>query len=56
MAIGEILRGIERNSAGSQKPISVREHEEMLFKLLQNTRDGMVYNWIPITVLGQKKG
>jgi hypothetical protein len=55
MAIVEILQGIERNSANTNSPILVREHEEMLFKLLQNTRDGMVYNWIPITVLGQKK-
>ena len=56
MAIGEILRGIERNFAGTEKPISVQKHEDMLLKLLQNTRGGMVYNWIPITVLGQKRG
>jgi hypothetical protein len=54
MALAEILQGIARNSAVDPR-ISVREHEEALFKLLQKTRDGIVYNWIPITVLGQKK-
>ncbi len=55
MAIAEILQGIERNSVANNSLISVREHEKVLLKLLQNTRDGMVYNWIPITVVGQKK-
>ena len=55
MAIAEILRGIERNSVATDSTISVWSHEEALSKLLQNTKHGMVYNWIPITVLGQKK-
>ncbi|KAE8450973.1 hypothetical protein EG329_005413 [Mollisiaceae sp. DMI_Dod_QoI] len=53
MALVEILKGIERNSIRNQL-ISVAEHEEVLYGLLQKSRNGMVYNWIPITVLGQK--
>jgi hypothetical protein len=55
MAIVEILRGIERNSVASDSNISVGMHEEALSKLLQNTKHGVVYNWIPTTVLGHKK-
>jgi hypothetical protein len=55
MAISEIIRGIERNSIANDSIISVSAHEEALSQLLQNTKDGMVYNWIPITVLGQKR-
>jgi hypothetical protein len=55
MAVAEILRGIERNSIANNSLISVMEHEEALFKLLQNTRNGIVYNWIPITVLGRRR-
>jgi hypothetical protein len=55
MAIAEILRGIERNSVASDSNVSVWVHEEALSKLLQNKKHGMVYNWIPTTVLGQKK-
>jgi hypothetical protein len=54
MALTEILRGIERNSA-VDGAILVRKHDEALYGLLQETRNGMVYNWIPITVLGKKK-
>lgn len=55
MAVGEILRGIERNSVANNSPISIQVAEEALGKLLEKTKDDMVYNWIPITVLGQKK-
>jgi len=55
MAIAEILRGIERNSVASDSNVSVWVHEEALSKLLQNKKHGVVYNWIPTTVLGQKK-
>ena len=54
MALTEILRGIEWNSA-VDGAILVRKHDEALYGLLQETRNGMVYNWIPITVLGKKK-
>jgi hypothetical protein len=54
MALAEILKGIERNSA-TGVAILVRKHNEALHGLLQEPRNGMVYNWIPITVLGQKK-
>jgi hypothetical protein len=56
MAIAEIIRGIERNSVASGSTICVQGHEAALAKLLEITKLGMVYNWIPITVLGQKKG
>jgi hypothetical protein len=53
MALAEILRGIERNSA-ADRATSVRKHDA-LYGLLQETRDGVVYNWIPVTVMGMKK-
>ncbi|PMD14435.1 hypothetical protein NA56DRAFT_651001 [Hyaloscypha hepaticicola] len=55
MAMAEILRGVQRNSVANKSPITVRDQEEVLSKLLQNSRNGMVYNWIPVVVLGQKK-
>jgi hypothetical protein len=55
MAMAEVLRGVQRNSRANKSPIKVRDQEEILSKLLQNSRNGMVYNWIPIVVLGQKK-
>jgi hypothetical protein len=54
MALGEIMRGIERTSV-SNLLISVREHEEVLYSLLQKARNEVIYNWIPITVMGQKE-
>jgi hypothetical protein len=54
MALAEILRGIERNSA-ADRAISVKKYGKALYSLLQETRNGMVYNWIPVTVQGKKK-
>jgi len=55
MAMAEILRGVKRNSEANKSLITVKDQEEVLFKLLQNSRNGMVYNWIPVVVLGLKK-
>jgi cytochrome c551/c552 len=55
MAMAEVLRGVQRNSVGNKSQITVKDQEEALSKLLQNSRNGMVYNWIPVVVLGQKK-
>jgi hypothetical protein len=55
MAMAEVLRGVQRTSVGNKSQITVRDQEEALSKLLQNYRNGMVYNWIPVVVLGQKK-
>ncbi|KUJ22215.1 uncharacterized protein LY89DRAFT_576533, partial [Mollisia scopiformis] len=53
MALAEILQGIERNSAGRQS-ISVQEHVKALYRLFPQSRNGMIYNWNPVTVLAQK--
>ncbi len=55
MAMAEVLRGVRRNSGANKSPITVWDQEEILSSLLQNSRNGMVYNWIPVVVLGQKK-
>lgn len=55
MAMVEVLRGVQRNPGANKWLITVRGQEEVLSKLLQNSRNGMVYNWIPVAVLGQKK-
>lgn len=53
MALAEIFQGIQRNCPEGPSIVTT-EHDKALHRLIRQCRNGMIYNWTPVTVLAQK--